>query len=258
LQTFPHLKVDVRNPERVVLLEIRETNAYVSCGRIVGAGGMPTGTGGKATLLLSGGIDSPAAGYMLAKRGMKLDAAHFFSHPYTGERAKEKVLALAKIVGAWCAGIDVHIVPFTEIQLAIRQNCPENQLTIIMRRFMMKIAERIALARGSQALVTGESLGQVASQTVSALAVTNAACDLPVFRPLIGMDKEEIVTVSRKIGAYETSILPYEDCCTIFTPKHPQIKPQLEKILHSESLLDCETLIREAVENTVTVKPHDL
>ncbi|MBR6729140.1 MAG: tRNA 4-thiouridine(8) synthase ThiI [Clostridia bacterium] len=244
---FSNLNVDVMNPEETVMVEVREENAYVYCGRVKGAGGMPVGSNSKATLLLSGGIDSPVAGYMTAKRGVKLNAVHFFSYPYTGERAKDKVLTLAKILAEYTPRLDVHIVPFTEAQLAIKKNCPEEQLTIIMRRLMMRMAEQVAKKTGAKALVTGESIGQVASQTVEAIAVTDNATTIPVFRPVIGMDKEEIVTIARNIGTFETSILPYEDCCTIFTPKHPNTKPKLDKILASEEKLEVEKLVADAV-----------
>ncbi len=250
---FPHLAVDVKAPEKTVLVEVRDTNTYVSCDKIKGPGGMPVGTNAKAILLLSGGIDSPVAGYMAAKRGVALEAVHFFSHPYTSDRAKEKVLELAKIISAYTGGMKVHIVPFTQIQLELRKSCPEEQLTILMRRFMMKIAERVAVNNKAIALVTGESIGQVASQTVEALGVTNDAVSLPVFRPVIGMDKDEIVERARMIGTFETSILPYEDCCTIFTPKHPNTKPKLDKIKASEQLLDGEMLIEEAVRGIETI-----
>lgn len=250
---FPNLIVDVVNPDEVVMIEVREQNAYVYCGRVKGAGGMPLGSNSKATLLLSGGIDSPVAGYMTAKRGVKLNAVHFFSYPYTGERARDKVLTLAKILADYNPRFNVHIVPFTEAQLAIKKNCPEEQLTIIMRRLMMRMAERVARQTGSKALVTGESIGQVASQTVEALAVTDAVAGMPVFRPVIGMDKEEIVTIARRIGTFETSILPYEDCCTIFTPKHPNTKPKLDKIIASEQNLDIEKLVEDAVNGVETV-----
>lgn len=253
LEAFPNLSVDVRNPEVCVYAEIRETG-YVHLDRISGAGGMPSGSNGKAMLLLSGGIDSPVAGYMIGKRGVHLEAVHFFSYPYTGDRAKDKVLKLAKIVGGYTGGLKVHIVPFTDIQLQIRDKCPEEHLTLVMRRFMMQIAERIAKNRGCQALVTGESIGQVASQTMGALSVTDNAVTMPVFRPLIGMDKEEIVEISRRIDTYETSILPYEDCCTVFTPRHPSTKPKLEKIILSQNQLDIDRLIDEAVEGTELVE----
>lgn len=251
LEEYPNLTVNVREPDVVVHVEMREGYAYVHTGREKGAGGMPSGTNGKALLLLSGGIDSPAAGYMIGKRGVALEAIHFFSYPYTSDRAKDKVLKLAEIIGSYMGGLKVHIVPFTEIQLQIRDKCPEEHLTLVMRRFMMQIAQRIAEKRKCTALVTGESIGQVASQTMSALAVTDDAVTMPVFRPLIGMDKEEIVEISRKIDTFETSILPYEDCCTVFTPKHPTTKPRLEKVLASQNLLDCEKLIEDAVNGTV-------
>ena len=254
LSKYHHLKVDVSNPEVTVHVEIREGFAYVHTGREKGTGGMPVGTNGKALLLLSGGIDSPVAGYMIGKRGVKLEAIHFFSYPYTSERAKDKVKKLASIIGGYMGGLKVHIVPFTDIQLEIRDKCPEEHLTLVMRRFMMQISQRIAEKRGCQALITGESIGQVASQTMSALAVTDDAVTMPVFRPLIGMDKEEIVEISRVIDTFETSILPYEDCCTVFTPKHPTTKPKVEKIIMSQNLLDCERLINEAVDGTEIIE----
>lgn len=250
LSRYHNLKVDVKEPEVVIHVEIREGYAYVHTGREKGAGGMPTGTNGKAMLLLSGGIDSPVAGYMIGKRGVELEAIHFFSYPYTSERAKDKVMKLAEIIGNYMGGLKVHIVPFTDIQLAIRDKCPEEHLTLVMRRFMMQIAQKIAEKRRCQALVTGESIGQVASQTMSALAVTDDAVTMPVFRPLIGMDKEEIVEISRRIDTFETSILPYEDCCTVFTPKHPSTKPKIEKVVLSQNLLEWERMIDEAVEGT--------
>lgn len=246
-------QVDVNNPENIVMVEIRDFAAYVYCAKTAGQGGLPIGTGGRATLLLSGGIDSPVAGYMMAKRGVEIEAVNFFSYPYTSERAKEKVISLASILAEYTSRVRLHIVPFTEIQLAIRDNCPEEHLTLIMRRFMMKIAERVARSNHTEALITGESLGQVASQTMQALHVTNSVVDMPVFRPLIGMDKEEIVRISRKMGAFETSILPYEDCCTVFTPKHPTTKPKLDRIVKSESVLDTESLIRRALDGVETI-----
>lgn len=253
LDNYPHIKVDVHNPEVVVHAEIRDDNAFVHTGREKGIGGMPVGTGGKAALLLSGGIDSPVAAYMIAKRGVALEAVHFFSYPYTSDRAKDKVLKLAGIVSEYTGKMKVHVVPFTEIQLQIRDKCPEEYLTLIMRRFMMAISERIARLNGCDALVTGESLGQVASQTILALGVTNDAVNMPVFRPLIGMDKTDIVDVAREIGTFDTSILPYEDCCTVFTPKRPSTKPRLEKVLKYQALLDCEALIDEAVAGVETI-----
>ena len=230
------LKVDVHNPEIKVVVELRRS-LYVYSKTYKGAGGMPTGSGGKAMLLLSGGIDSPVAGWMIAKRGVQLDAVYFHSPPYTSERAKQKVIDLAKRVSLYCGRINLHVVNFTDIQMAINEKCPPAQLTIIMRRIMMQIAERVANIRGCEALITGESIGQVASQTIQSLHVTNAAVNMPVFRPLIGFDKEDIVTISKDIDTYETSILPYEDCCTLFIPKHPETKPKLEFIVRSEGAL---------------------
>lgn len=253
-EAYPHLKVDVKNPEKLVTAEVRETNIYVYCNRIKGLGGMPVGSNSKAMLLLSGGIDSPVAGYMVAKRGVALEAVHFFSHPYTSQRAKDKVLKLAKIVSAYTGGMKVHVVPFTDIQLEIKEKCPPERLTLIMRRFMMAIAEKIAERNHAKALVTGESIGQVASQTVEALYVTNDAVHMPVFRPVIGMDKEEIVEIARKIDTFETSVLPYEDCCTIFTPRHPLTKPKLENIVKSEKALDFDALVEEAVNGVETIE----
>ncbi len=250
LEAFPHLSVDVKNPDIVVSVEIREGGAYLYGTRQKGPGGMPTGTAGKVMLMLSGGIDSPVAGYTLARRGTTMDAVHFFSPPFTSEKAKEKVIDLAKIIASYTGGMRVHIVPFTEPQLQMKAKCPSEHLTILMRRMMMRIACQIAENTGAGAIVTGESLGQVASQTLEAIAVTDACATMPCFRPLIGMDKEDIIAVARKIDSYETSILPYEDCCTIFVPKHPTTKPRLEKILESEALLDTETLIENAIAQT--------
>ncbi len=258
-ECYPNIIVDVHNPEATVKVEIRDFGAYIYCNekKVRGQGGMPIGTGNKATLLLSGGIDSPVAGHMIAKRGVTIDAVHFFSYPYTSDRAKEKVIELAAIVAQYTGKIDLHIVPFTDIQLAIRDNCPEEHMTLVMRRFMMRISERVARANNSIALITGESVGQVASQTLAALDVTNAVCDMPVLRPLVGMDKEEIVVRSQDIGAFETSILPYEDCCTVFTPKHPTTNPKRRNIERSESVLEIDKLIDEAVAGveTITVYP---
>lgn len=253
-EEFPQVVVDVRNPDYTVYVEVRERSAYVHGPAEAGAGGLPTGMGGRAGVLLSGGIDSPVAGYMMAKRGVELECIHFFSYPYTSERAKEKVLELARLMSRYCGRMTVDVVGFTEIQEAIRDHCPEELFTIIMRRFMMRIAERIAADHGCGCLVTGESLGQVASQTMQAMAVTNAVCTLPVFRPLIGMDKEEIITVARKIGTMETSILPYEDCCTVFTPKHPKTRPNLRAVEKAETALDVEALVARAIENTEKVQ----
>ena len=257
LSACPRIKVDVHNPDIVVRVEIREFGAYVSAGTIKGAGGMPIATNGKGLLLLSGGIDSPVAGYMMAKRGVKIEAVHFESFPYTSERAREKVLELASILGEFAGEIKVHIVSLTHIQEELVKTCEEDYFTLLLRRYMMTIAERIAKSHGCMALITGESLGQVASQTMQALGVTDNAVNMPVFRPCIGMDKEEIITISRKMGAFETSILPFEDCCTVFTPKHPKTKPELEKVLVQEQKLDFAALCDEAMESmyTVTVDP---
>ncbi len=248
LSAVEGISVDVHKPDIMVNVEIRQ-EAYVYTKKIKGAGGMPIGTNGKATILLSGGIDSPVAGYMIAKRGVALEAVHFHSHPYTSDRAKEKTIDLAKQMSKYCGKIRLHIVPFTKIQLDIIEKCPENYLTVIMRRLMMRIAEKISVREGSAALITGESIGQVASQTMESLVCTDNAVTQPVFRPCIGMDKEEIVTISKKIGTYETSILPYEDCCTIFVPKHPKTKPQLEEIIEAEKALgDIESALNQAIE----------
>ncbi len=250
LQKFPHLTVDVKNPDIVVMVEVRDKAAYIHAGQVRGAGGMPVGTGGKAALLVSGGIDSPVAGWMMAKRGLEITGVHFASPPYTSERAELKVKELMQIVSRYSGRMALFIVPFTHIQELIGQNCPEELFTIIMRRFMMRISEKIAVRQGCGALITGESVGQVASQTIGAIACTDAACDMPVFRPCIGMDKEEIVAISRNIGAFETSIQPYEDCCTVFTPKHPRTRPSLEMVVKAESILDIDALVEEAVQNT--------
>jgi len=249
LKNIPSLKVDVNNPSFIFYVEIRE-HTYLYFEIIPAAGGLPVGTGEKTLLLLSGGIDSPVAGWMMLKRGVELEVVHFYSYPYTSERALEKVVDLAKILAQYCISIKLHIVPFTKIQTEINEKCPENELVLIMRRFMMKIAEKIALSNGALSLTTGESIGQVASQTMHSLSVTNAAVAIPVFRPLIGMDKNEVVSIARKIGTFETSILPYEDCCTVFVPKHPKTKPILSDILKSESVLDVSGLIDEAIRNT--------
>lgn len=249
------LTVDVHNPDMKVMVELRNS-VYVYSKTYKGAGGMPTGTNGKAMLLLSGGIDSPVAGWMIAKRGVDIESVYFHSPPYTSERAKQKVIDLGQKISMYCGKINVHVVPFTEIQMAIYEKCPHEQLTIIMRRIMMKIAERIAQKRGCSALITGESIGQVASQTIQSLYVTNAAVKMPVFRPLIGFDKEDIVDISKKIDTYETSILPYEDCCTIFVPKHPQTKPKLQYIEESETALEefMEDMIQKAIDETEVVR----
>ncbi len=248
LNKLPGLTVDVHTPEHVLNVEIRDM-AYLYVKTIMGAGGMPVGTNGRATLLLSGGIDSPVAGYMIAKRGVQVSAVHFHSFPYTSDRAKEKVLSLARILSESLCGVRVYVVPFTRIQMEIHEKCPEEYTTLIMRRYMMRIAERVAKLERSNGLVTGESIGQVASQTMQALECTNEVVSLPVYRPLIGFDKQEIIDVARKIGTFETSSLPYEDCCTVFTPRHPATRPKMEKILEGEALLDSEALIHEAMEN---------
>ncbi len=256
LENVPGLSVDVHNPDFIIFIEVRESS-YVYSETIKAYGGMPLGSNGKAMLLLSGGIDSPVAGWMMAKRGVELEAIHFYSYPYTSERAKQKVIDLAKILAEYCGKIHLHVVPFTEIQLAINDNCPLEQLTVIMRRVMMMISEEIARKSNAMALITGESMGQVASQTMHALNCTNAAVNMPVFRPLIGMDKVEVVDIARKIETFETSVLPYEDCCTVFVAKHPQTKPKLDRIIQSESNVDFEPLIKTAVENTevIVVRP---
>lgn len=253
---FPNISVDVHNPDRTVKVEVREFGAYIYCmeNKIKGQGGMPIGTGSKATLLLSGGIDSPVAGHMIAKRGVEIDAVNFFSFPYTSERAKEKVISLARIIAQYTSKINLYIVPFTEIQLQIRECCPEEHMTLIMRRFMMRIAERIAEKNKSLALITGESVGQVASQTLAALDVTNAVVDMPILQPLIGMDKLEIMDRAREIGTFETSILPYEDCCTVFTPKHPTVNPRRSNIEKTEMALNVSELIESALQGVEKIE----
>ena len=253
LQAHPDLKVDVHNPEHVVNIEIRD-QAYLYVKVIPAVGGMPVGTNGNAALLLSGGIDSPVAGWMIAKRGVQICAVHFHSYPYTSDRAREKVLDLARKLSFSCCGIKVFVVPFTEIQMAIHEKCPEEYTTLIMRRYMMRIAERIAREQECEALVTGESIGQVASQTMTALGTTDAVVQMPVFRPLIGFDKSEIINMARKIGTLEISEQPFEDCCTVFTPRHPATHPKMEKILEGESRLDTEELIARALEGTELVR----
>lgn len=252
LRNFPRLKVNVHDPDFILYIEVRE-ETYLYSQIIPGARGLPTGTGGRATLLLSGGIDSPVAGWMIAKRGVDMEAVYFHSYPYTSDRARDKVIKLAEKISEWSMGIRLHIVPFTEIQLEINQKCPHEYLTIIMRRYMMKIAQRIAEKNGSLALVTGEAIGQVASQTMESMLVTNHAVSLPVYRPLIGMDKNEVIEIARKIDTFDTSILPYEDCCTVFVAKHPVTKPSLSKTLEYEKVLDEERLVNEALSNTETL-----
>ena len=252
-EAHPHLQVDVHRPQYTVYVEVRDLAAYVHGPAEPGAGGLPTGVGGRAAVLLSGGIDSPVAAYMIAKRGVEIECIHFFSYPYTSEQARDKVLELARLVTRYCGRMTVDVVGFTEIQEAIRDGCPEEYFTLIMRRFMMRIAQRIALEHGCKCLVTGENLGQVASQTMEAMGVTGAVVSLPLFTPLIGMDKEEIVTIARRIGTLETSILPYEDCCTVFTPKHPKTKPTLAQVEQAEAGLDVEALISRALEQSEKV-----
>ena len=256
---FPNVPVDVHNPGFTVGVEVRDYAAYIHGPAVPGAGGLPMGTGGRAAVLLSGGIDSPVAAYMIAKRGVEIECVHFFSYPYTSDRAKEKVLELARLLTRYCGRMTVDIVGFTEIQEAIRDHCREEYFTIIMRRFMMRLAERVGAEHGTKCLVTGENLGQVASQTMDAMAVTGAVVNVPVFCPLIGMDKAEIVEIARKIGTMETSILPYEDCCTVFTPKHPKTRPVLEQAEAEEQKLDVEGLMARALENTekVTVRYYE-
>ena len=258
-ETHPSVRVDVHNPAYTVYVEVRDLAAYGHGPAVPGAGGLPTGVGGRAMCLLSGGIDSPVAAYMMAKRGVEIECVHFFSYPYTSELAKNKVLELARLVTRYCGRMTVNVVGFTQIQEAIRDNCPEEFFTLIMRRFMMEISERIGKEHGCEALITGENLGQVASQTMQAMAVTGAVVDVPIFMPLVGMDKEEIVTIARKIGTMQTAILPYEDCCTVFTPKHPKTKPTLNQLIYAEKNLDREALIQQAIENTekITVKYDD-
>ena len=253
-EAHPHLLVDVHHPEYTVYVEIRDLAAYVHGPAEPGAGGLPVGVGGRAVSLLSGGIDSPVASWMIAKRGIALEMVHFFSYPYTSEEAKQKLLTLAKLLTPWCGRLTVHVVPFTHIQEELRRSCPEDYFTLLMRRFMMRIAEGVAHRTGCRAIVTGESLGQVASQTMDAMAVTGAVTDLPVFRPLVGMDKEEVVRLSRKIGTFETSILPYEDCCTVFTPRHPRLRPILTEVEAAEEKLDVDAMVQAAVEGIERVQ----
>ena len=254
LENFPHLTVDVHNPDVNVVVEVRDYAAYVHGKQLPGAGGIPVGSGGRALLLLSGGIDSPVAGAMMAKRGLEVYAIHFASPPYTSERAKQKVITLAEKMTAYCGRMNLFVVPFTEIQEHIKDECPEELFTIIMRRYMMRIACRIARQQDCEALVTGESVGQVASQTIQAMSCTDAVADMPVFRPVVGMDKEEIIKIAHKIDTFETSILPYEDCCTVFTPKHPRTKPVMKFVEQAEQVMDMEALIDRAVKDTEVLK----
>ena len=251
---FPHLTADMHSPELTVHIEVRDLSAYVHAKGVRGAGGLPVGTSGRAISLLSGGIDSPVSTYMMAKRGLRIIPVHFLSFPYTSELAKQKVLDLGSILTHYCGKMTVEVVPFTHIQEEIRANCPEEYFTIIMRRFMMRISQKIADTNGCKALITGENLGQVASQTVEAMAVTEACCTIPVLRPLIGMDKEEIVRISRQIGTFDTSILPYEDCCTVFTPRRPRTKPRIEDVESAEAGLDIDSLVEEALSGITRIR----
>ena len=253
-EAYPGVEVDVHEPELVVHIEVRDLAAYVHATPVPGAGGMPVGSNGVAVTLLSGGIDSPVSTYMIAKRGVRLIPLHFFSFPYTSEQAKEKVIELGNMLTEYCGRMTLEIAPFTHIQEEIRDKCPEEYFTLIMRRFMMRIAQRVARENGAKAIVTGENLGQVASQTMEAMASTQAVIDLPVLQPLIGMDKEEIITIARKIGTFDTSILPYEDCCTVFTPKHPRTRPKLSEVERAESVLDIDALVDEAVKGLEKVE----
>ena len=253
-EAYPGCAVDVHEPELTVHAEIRDLAAYVHAAPTPGAGGMPVGCNGVGVTLLSGGIDSPVSTYMIAKRGVRLIPVHFFSFPYTSEQAKQKVVELAELLTVYCGAMTIEVVPFTHIQEEIRAKCPEEYFTLIMRRFMMRIAQRIAEANGAKAIVTGENLGQVASQTMEAMASTQAVTELPVLQPLIGMDKEEIVRLARRIGTFDTSILPYEDCCTVFTPKHPKTKPKVHEVAALESVLDIEGLVDEALSGIERIK----
>ncbi|MGM9625723.1 MAG: tRNA uracil 4-sulfurtransferase ThiI [Eubacteriales bacterium] len=254
LSALPRIRVDVHNPDVVVRVEIRDTAAYIHAGQDKGAGGMPVGSAGRALLLLSGGIDSPVAGFMMAKRGVQVEALHFESFPYTSERAREKVEALAQKMSAYCGEIHMHVISVTKIQEAINALCEEDYFTLLLRRFMMRLANKTAEKYNCSALITGESLGQVASQTMEALGVTNVLAQTPVFRPCIGMDKEEIIEISRRIDTFDISIEPYEDCCTVFTPRHPRTKPELWKVEREENKLDVDTLVNEAFETLYTIK----
>ena len=251
---YPDLKVDVHHPELTVHIEVRDYAAFVHADPEPGAGGLPVGINGRAVSLLSGGIDSPVASWMIAKRGVALEMVHFFSYPYTSPEAKEKVLELARLLTPWCGRLTVHVVPFTAIQEELRRSCPQELFTLIMRRFMMRISQAVADRCGAKALVTGECLGQVASQTMEAMAVTGAVTRLPILRPVVGMDKEDIVRVAREIGTFDTSILPYEDCCTVFTPRHPRLRPTLEEVEAAEASLDVEAMVRSAVEGIERVQ----
>ena len=247
-EAYENLEVDVHHPELVVHVEVRDFAAYVHAQAVPGAGGLPVGINGRAVSLLSGGIDSPVSSWMIAKRGIALEMVHFFSYPYTSPEAKEKVIELARLLTPYTGHLTVHVVPFTAIQEELRRSCPEELFTVIMRRFMMRIAQAVANRCGAKALVTGECLGQVASQTMEAMMVTGAVVDIPILRPCVGMDKEEIVQIARKIGTFETSILPYEDCCTVFTPRHPRLRPMLSEVEKAECALDVDGMVQAAVE----------
>ena len=253
-ERYDNLEVDVHHPELTVHVEIRDYAAFVHADPELGAGGLPVGINGRAVSLLSGGIDSPVSSWMIAKRGIALEMVHFFSYPYTSPEAKEKVLELARLLTPYCGHLTVHVVPFTKIQEELRRSCPEELFTVIMRRFMMRISQEVAKRIGAKALVTGECLGQVASQTMEAMMCTGAVVQLPVLRPCVGMDKEEIVQISRKIGTFETSILPYEDCCTVFTPRHPRLRPMLSECEAAEEKLDIEALVKEAVDGIERIR----
>ena len=253
-ELYPNLQVDVHHPELTVYVEIRDYAAFVHANPDPGAGGLPVGINGRAVALLSGGIDSPVASWMIAKRGVALEMVHFFSYPYTSEEAKQKVLDLAGLLTPGCGRLVVHVVPFTAIQEELRRKCPEELFTVLMRRFMMRIAERVAGRIGAGAIVTGECLGQVASQTMEAMRCTGAVCSLPILRPVVGMDKEEIVRIARNIGTFETSILPYEDCCTVFTPKHPRLRPVIGELEAAEAALDIEAMVTAAVDGIERIR----
>ena len=252
LEAYATLSVDVHHPDMQVWVEVRE-QAFLYSQEVPGPNGMPTGTAGRAALLISGGIDSPVAGYLMAKRGLELSAVHFYSYPYTSERARDKVVDLTRLISRYAGPIRLHLVPFTEIQLTIYEKCPPKETTVLMRRLMMRIAEAWARQDGALALITGEALGQVASQTIESLCVTDDAVSMPVFRPLIGFDKEEIISIAKKIDTFETSILPYEDCCTVFVPQHPVTKPSVEKLRASEALVDWTEMIEKAIKDTETI-----
>ena len=249
-----YLRVDVKTPQFKVIVEIRDYGAYIHGPKIPGEGGLPVGTSGRALNMLSGGIDSPVSTYMIAKRGVRLIPVHFFSFPYTSEQAKQKVIELARLLTVYCGRMTIEVVPFTHIQEEIRAKCDEDYFTLIMRRFMMRIAQKIADANGAKAIVTGENLGQVASQTMEAMASTQAVIDLPVLQPLIGMDKRDIVKIAREIGTFDTSILPYEDCCTVFTPRHPKTRPTVAEVAEAESALDIDALVHEAVDGIERIR----